>query len=398
MFGDVARQPILDKNLDLIAYEFLFKEGVKNSYPLIDNNSDAIRLFSDQFFSSASNILDNKLGFINFPYQNILDEIPKMYPKDKMVIEILGNYEASDILFNQVESLKHDGYIIALDDFIPAKKWERFFPFVDIIKLDTTLISIKECIPFINRFINSDIKFLAEKVETYDEYQDALDAGFDYFQGYFFSKPKVIKKKVIYSSIVALTRLVDIISKDTIDYYAVEKIITSDVALSYKLLLLVNSSSNIIAKITSFRQAISYLGEKKLRQFITFILISSVQEGKPEALYRLSIQRAHFCELIMNSDTQLRGKAFLIGIFSLLDSILDQPFDVILKKISFDEEIKLALLFKDGKLGKLLLLVMAYEKANWDEVKELSLYLGLKKISLEGCYQDSLSLTDELFT
>ncbi|WP_413702229.1 EAL and HDOD domain-containing protein [Psychromonas sp. KJ10-10] len=323
--------------------------------------------------------------------------MPKTFPKDKMVIEILGNCEPSEILFNQIKSLKHDGYIIALNNFVPAKKWERFFPFVDIIKLDTRLISIKECIPFINHFIENDIKFLAEKVETYDEYQDALEAGFDYFQGYFFSKPKVIKKKVIYSSIIALTRLADIISKDEIDFYAVEKIITSDVALSYKLLLLVNSSSNIIAKITSFRQAISYLGEKKLRQFVTFILISSVQEGKPEALYRLSIQRAHFCELIMKNDKQLRGKAFLIGIFSLLDSILDQPFDIILKKISFDEEVKSALLLKDGKLGKLLLLVMAYEKADWDVVQELSLYLGLTDISLGEFYQDSLTLTDELF-
>jgi c-di-GMP-related signal transduction protein len=398
MFGYVARQPILDRNLNLIAYELLFRKGIKNSYPLVDDDFATIRLLSEQFFSSASNILDKKLGFVNFPYQSILDDIPKMFPKDKVVIEILEDCEPTDILFNHIESLKQDGYSIALDDFIPAKEWERFFPFIDIIKLDIRLISIKECVPFINRFINSHIKFLAEKVETYDEYQEALDAGFDYFQGYFFSKTKVIKKKVIYSSIVALTRLADIISKDQIDYYAVEKIITSDVALSYKLLLLVNSSSNIIAKITSFRQAISYLGEKKLRQFITFILISSTQEGKPEALYRLSIQRAHFCELIMNNDKQLRGKAFLTGIFSLLDSLLDQPFDVILKKISFDEEVKLALLFRDGKLGKLLLLVMAYEKADWDVVQELSLYLGLTKINLAGCYQDSLSLTDELFT
>ena len=399
-YSYVARQPILDRNKNTVAYELLFRDGPKNTFPEVEAELATSRLLSDQFLSSEYHSIGNKLGFVNFPYQSLINQVPSLFPKDKIVIEILEDCPPDDALLNAIKQLHGKGYTIALDDFVPSPEWRRFLPFIHLIKFDIRIVSIEKAASFISRLKESKIEFLAEKVETYEEYQQAVDAGFSYFQGYFFSKPEVIQQKAIEPSFLTVVQLCKAIAVDEINYNEVGKIISTDVSISYKLLRYVNSSAYISSEIKSFHQALAYMGEKRLRKFVSLVAVASTQDSKPESLYALSIQRARFGELLASgtSKSDVKSQAFLTGMFSLLDSLLDQTLEMIVDSLPVDMQIKNALLERSGQLGKILSLSIAYENAQWTEVSRLRRELGISSKHLAKSYNDAILWTEELFS
>ncbi len=194
-YSYIARQPILDKSKKTVGYELLFRDGPKNTFPAIDPEHATSRLLSDHFLSTHYATLGDKLGFVNFPYQSLINKVPTLFPADRLVIEILEDCEPTSDLLDAVKEMAALGYKIALDDFVPSKEWRAFLPFVSIIKFDIQAISLDKAQLFIDRLSNSNIQFLAEKVETHEEFARAKKMGFDYFQGYFFSKPEMIQRK-----------------------------------------------------------------------------------------------------------------------------------------------------------------------------------------------------------
>lgn len=393
-------QPILDTDKKTVAYELLFRDGPKNTFPDIEPEKATHRLLSDQFLGSEYRAIGDKLGFVNFPYQSLINQVPTLFPNDKIVIEILEDCPPTDELLQAVIALKKKGYQLALDDFIPSPEWKRFLPYIDIIKFDIQTVPIEKAKRFIDRLKGSKIKFLAEKVETYEEYQEAIESGFDYFQGYFFSKPEIIQQKAIEPSFLTIVQLCKEIAASQVNYDEVERIVVGDVTLSYKLLRYVNSSSLITTPIRSFHQALAYLGEEKVRKFVSLVALASGEQAKPESLYGLSIQRARYCELISNCGKvpEYKSQAFLTGMFSLLDSLLDQSLDTIMRSIPVEEEIKIALLERSGTLGNILALAIAYEHADWDAVKRLRENLNISESCLASCYAKSVEWTEELFS
>ena len=396
----IARQPILDKDKHTVGYELLFRDGPKNTFPDIDPEQATSRLLSDHFLSTHYETLGDKLGFVNFPYQSLLNKVPTLFPSDSLVVEILENCPPTKELLMSVKEMAALGYKIALDDFVPSKEWKSFLPYISMIKFDIRQVPIEKARMFMLRLSGSNIVFLAEKVETYEEFEQAKAAGFDYFQGYFFSKPEMISRKSLEPSFMTVVQLLTEISKPNIDYTTIEALISKDVTLSYKLLAFVNSSSIVRSKIQSFKQALVYLGEDKLRKFVSLVALASSQNSKPDYLYGLSIQRARYCELLASNLTiKLEpGHAFLTGMFSLLDSLLDRPLEQILEEISIDETIKLAIITNKGILGDLLVLTKAYEHAEWDEVHLRCKALGLDQDTLSQCYDLSVKWTADLLS
>lgn len=396
----IARQPILDKDKHTVGYELLFRDGPKNTFPDIDPEQATSRLLSDHFLSTHYETLGDKLGFVNFPYQSLLNKVPTLFPSDSLVVEILENCPPTQELLMAVKEMAALGYKIALDDFVPSKEWKSFLPYISMIKFDIRQVPIEKARMFMLRLSGSNIVFLAEKVETYEEFEQAKAAGFDYFQGYFFSKPEMISRKSLEPSFMTVVQLLTEISKPNIDYTTIEALISKDVSLSYKLLAFVNSSSIVRSKIQSFKQALVYLGEDKLRKFVSLVALASSQNSKPDYLYGLSIQRARYCELLASNLTiKLEpGHAFLTGMFSLLDSLLDRPLEQILEEISIDETIKLAIITNKGILGDLLVLTKAYEHAEWDEVHLRCKALGLDQDTLSQCYDLSVKWTADLLS
>jgi EAL and modified HD-GYP domain-containing signal transduction protein len=399
-YSYVARQPILDADKKTIGYELLFRDGPKNTFPEVEPELATSRLLSDHFLSTHYNTLGDKLGFVNFPYASLVNLVPTLFPKESLVVEVLEDCEPTDELLEAIITIYDAGYTIALDDFVPSKAWKRFLPYVSIIKFDIRLISIAKASMFMNTLKELNIEFLAEKVETHEEYQEAIQAGFNYFQGYFFSKPEMIQTRALNPAFLTIVQLLKEIANDPINFAEVERLITLDMTMSYKLLSYVNSAGGSSTPIRSFHQALVYLGEQKLRKLVSLVAIASAKEDKPDSLYGLAVIRARQCELLvekMNVKVE-PGQAFLTGMFSLLDSLFDLPLVKVLDSVPIDDEIKQALIQRKGVLGAILAMVIAYEQARWDEATRIRKLLKLNEAELGQAYDEATSWAQDLLS
>ncbi len=383
MYSFVARQPILDAKMRTYAYELLFRQGLSNAFPNISSEKATITLLEEQFLSQPiESLVGDKISFVNFPYSLIIEGIIDSLPPQKVVIEILEDASPNDKLLESVIGLKHRHYTIALDDFTMDSSWDRFLPYVDIIKFDWRLSSHEQIQEYINSHADQmeHIKCLAEKIETKEEFEIAKQMGFKLFQGYFFSKPEVVKQKSLSANQVVVTQLFTETIKENMDYDKIEKILTQDQSLAYKLLSYVNNVRyGTSDPITSFKHAVVFLGKENMRRFISLVYATCINENKPSELSRMSLVRARFCELIsqMRQGKVDQQDAFMCGLFSLLDAMMDRPFEEIISMMPIRDTIKQALIEKRGELAFYIGLVLDYETLNWPRVKVRVQKLGI---------------------
>ncbi|MBB1464655.1 EAL domain-containing protein [Vibrio sp. SG41-7] len=378
----VARQPILNRNKNTLGYELLFRDGERNAYPAhIESNRATYRLIVENFLSVGHNpSIPSSRCFINFPHQSLIRRLPLGLPKDKVVVEILETCQPTDELLEAVKELYQAGYMIALDDFTSTPEWERFLKYTHIVKLDIMQMGLNEACDLVRAHQGKKYSFLAERVETEQEFQQAKEAGFKFFQGYFFSKPEIIKTKYISPEQVIAMELFQEVCKPDVDFQRVESIVAKDIALSYKLLRFVNTMSpRLEVTISSFRQALVYLGQEKLKMFVSLAVASYVSDKKPKELYGLSLQRAQFCQR-MSRYQVFKGhteQAFMIGLFSLLDALLDLSLENLIEQLPLCTSIKVALLRREGPYGALLALEESFEHADWQKIDDHCADLGL---------------------
>ncbi|MEF1288685.1 EAL and HDOD domain-containing protein [Vibrio sp. M260118] len=380
----VARQPILNAKRQTLGYELLFRDGESNAYPAhVDSNRATYRLIVENFLTIGTNpALAKSRCFINFPHSSLVRLLPLSLPKEQIVVEVLETCTPNDELFEAIKQIHASGYLIALDDFVYKPEWERFLPYVQIVKIDIMATGLEESCALVKERLAKGVKrrFLAEKVETEQEFLATRSAGFTFFQGYFFSKPQVISQRYVSPQHVIAMELFREVCKPSVDFEKVEKIVARDVALSYKLLRFVNTMSNRIeTPISSFRQALVYLGQDKLKIFVSLAVASFVSARKPQEIYTLSLQRAQFFLLMSNDNpfNQYREQAFLIGLLSLLDSMLDMSLKDLVEQLPLSETIKAALLEREGPYGDLIKLEECYERADWQGVESACQRLNL---------------------
>ncbi|WP_199524211.1 EAL and HDOD domain-containing protein [Pseudoalteromonas sp. bablab_jr011] len=400
MYFYAARQPILDKEKKLIGYELLFRDGVDNVFPDIDGDEATSRLIEgSQFNFGLEDLTDNKPAFINFTLDTLQKGYPLLLGKDHVVVEILETIQPGKRLLALVKDLKEKGYTLALDDYIHQPVWRHFYPFIDIIKIDflsSEAESIKEVIEAIKPFPH--IKLLAEKVETHEKYQLALDLGFSYFQGFFFSKPEMVQSKTLPPSEMALAELLYETSSVDLNLKKITEVFERDVNLSYKLLRYSNSAAfKRRAEISTIKQALIVLGSEAIKRFLSLLFAAQVAADKPAELIRLSLTRARFAELLAISHGKFRdtGMAFLTGMMSLMDAILDEEMSSVMNKLPLANDIKVALLKDEGLLASYLRLVKQYEQANWQNANEIQQALGLKPEEVPDAYHDAVNWANE---
>ena len=207
--------------------------------------------------------------------------------------------QPSPTVFEALKSLKARGYKIALDDYDFNPEWEKILAIVDIIKVDLKASTRAQILALFKLAKQHTFKLLAEKVETYEEFQQCLDDGFDYFQGYFFAKPEIVTKRSLTPNQLIYTQLLQACARPEIDFDSVNQLMSRDVGITYKLLRYVNAPVHGLTEpIESLKQAIVYLGEQQIKKFIAVISAAQLGEHKPSELVRLSIVRAHMCEQI----------------------------------------------------------------------------------------------------
>jgi EAL and modified HD-GYP domain-containing signal transduction protein len=395
-----ARQPILDKNKNLFAYELLFRDSVENVFPDIDGDEATSKMIeASQFNMGISGFTGSKPAFINFTLDTLSKGYPEMIAPDEVVVEILETVKPGKKLLAICKKLHEEGYTIALDDYEHQKVWLHFYPFIKIIKIDiqqSTTENINDVCSAVKNFPH--IKLLAEKVETHDEYNHMLELGFDYFQGYFFAKPEMIKTKSLSPSQIAMAELLYETSKTDLDLNNITKVFERDVSLSYKLLRYANSAIfKRRNEISTIKQALVILGSGELKRFIGLMFAVTANPNKPSELINLAMTRAKFCELVVhNSNLQLDiSIAFLTGLLSMIDAILDEEMATVLEKLPLSQEIKDPLLTEKGLMAAIIKLIELIEQAKWDKTNIVIEKLKLDKDKVVEYYNQSLAWADE---
>jgi c-di-GMP-related signal transduction protein len=395
----VARQPVFSTKKQVFGYELLFRSSLENIFPDIDGNKATSTVLSNTFFSfGLHEILAGKPGLINFTRELILQKTPLLFPKEHIIIEVLEDIEPEPQVIESLQELKRQGFNIALDDFVYDPKYDTMISLCSIIKFDLIATPLETLEPIIADIqANHHLTLLAEKVETYEEFELAKEMGFGLFQGYFFAKPEILSKKEISSNQITKMKLINEVGQKNINLVKIEALIKNDLAVSFKLLKFINSAYfQRPTAIDTIKDAMIFLGVDELKKFIHVVVVSDLGENKPNELIRVSMIRARMCEqcggLLKTHFTT--EELFTIGLFSAMDAILDRSMADILTNITFSDRIKEALLGKDKQYSQIHTLVTSFEKGQWDQ-NLFKLMEGKKIIAkLPQFYRDALQMAD----
>lgn len=394
MFAYVARQPIFDAQQQVYAYELLFRMGEDNCFPDISPDEATSKILTSTHLSlGIEEITGDKKAFINFHRDTLMNHFPTSLDPSKVVIEVVETVDVDDALVCACKHIKEMGYPIALDDYDMKGKWEAFIPFTSVIKIDITEIPHDEIPALVERFKAHNIKLVAERIETHEEFQTFKHMGFDYFQGYFLAKPEVVRHRKLGPSSLTMMELLTLSSRPQLDLTQVNTIIERDPSLTYLLLRFINNPLiNKRHKITSLKHALNFMGEVEVKKFIALLALANLSESKPTELMSMALVRAKFCELAfadMNTHNDPM-KGFLTGLLSLLDAMMEQPIEDLIRKIPISDDVKSALCTERGHLRDTLLLAQCFERANWGGIKKLASKHAFKQTKLHDYFNEAI--------
>ncbi|HEA26686.1 MAG TPA: HDOD domain-containing protein [Ectothiorhodospiraceae bacterium] len=370
----VARQAIYNAQLETIGYELLFRNSDNNSAQFDDSLTATQTLINTSFLElGIEQIVGSALAFINLPsnFVALLPHLPNSL--EQSVLEIPITEAPTSATIALLRQLVENGQTIAIDHFCGQPASLPLLKHADYIKVDIQVIEKEKLPSIITMAHDNDCKAIALKVESHQEFEACKELGFDAFQGYFFNHPNLVKKEVKRSNAAVLLKLIERINDPKSTMKDIEQLIAQDVSLSYKLLRYINCATFALRReITSIRDAIIYIGLLQIRQWSTLLVISNAAKGKPKELLVIAMVRAHMCQQLASQTSNINpDEAFTVGLFSVLDAVMDISMEDLLDQLSFTASIKLALIEQSGDLGRLLKEVIHYEKGEWLELGDL---------------------------
>lgn len=390
----IARQPIFDENLRVFGYELLYRKNQENRFIETDADEASSNVIINGFtIIGIDRLTGGEPAFVNFTDNLILQGVATLFPSKVLVIELLETMTLYEPVVTACRALKRQGYRLALDDFVDSPRYQAFLEIADIIKVDFARTSFRECRELVSRLSNGHIQFLAEKVETEEEYQKAREWGYTLFQGYFFSKPVIQPLGDVPPLKINQMRLLEQLHHPEAEFSDLAKIVQMDVSLSYKLLRLVNSPAfGLESPIESVHHALVMMGLKEIRKWVSLIVMRAIADNKPDELVRQSIIRAYMLEKL-GEKLKWTGRGddlFLIGLFSNLDVLMGRPMLELLNGVSLSNVIRQALLQREGLPGILYSLVRDYETCQWDDVTHAADMLGLPHDEVFPTYMEAV--------
>jgi c-di-GMP-related signal transduction protein len=396
----VARQPIFDRGQKVIGYELLFRSGPENFFREFDSDLASSSIISDAMHVfGLRDLAGGKQAFINVSRRILLDGFLTILPQEAIVIELLESVEPDAEVIAACESLKKLGYTLALDDFVFNPAFEALIPLIDIIKVDFTIAGRNEREALPRRFGPHGVLFLAEKVETHEEFKEARDLGYAYFQGYFFCRPEIVSRKGLSDSKRSTLRLIQQINEPQLDIGKLENTIRQDPILTFKLLRYLNSAAlGVRFQIASIRHALLMLGERPLRNWATLVVLGTLAKDKPGELLLTSLVRARFCETAGRHSriTTPPDELFLMGMLSTFDAILDLPIEQVLAEMRLPDDLASALDGSGGQLVPLYSLVRLLERGHWAGASARSHEIGLSELDTARLYHEAVVWADEI--
>ena len=386
----IARQPILNRVKKTFGYELLFRR----SHIQAANVTDNVKATASVMVNALNNIgmtklIGDKRGFINVDEQVLASGITDLLPNKVTVFELLETVVITEAVLSLCRNARKGGYQLALDDYIPANGNAEILSLANYVKIDVMATERDEIVTLSKELKKyPSLKLVAEKVETQEDFQFCFDLDFDYFQGYFFSKPSIISAKTISPTQIVLLELSRMLAREE-EFYLIEKLFRQNPELHIKLLQFINSAAFYTAqKITSIGQSIALLGYRNLQKWVTLLLFAG--EGydmKSTPLFERAVLRGRIMELLTSKVTKSASTAdtaFITGVLSLIDTLFQSPLENILKEFNLSEEINNALLHRDGLLGTLVSVMEDLEEEKYDELKS---YLETLNIDIDELFK-----------
>ncbi|MBF7073841.1 EAL domain-containing protein [Glaciecola sp. MH2013] len=398
MFAYVARQAIYNIDKRVFAYELLFRDGDSNCFPDMSPDEATSNMIATSHLSvGIDDITFNKPAFINFHRDTLLYRFPSTLDPLNVVIEIVETVDVDDELVQACRHIRNLGYQLALDDYDFGPRWDVFLPFIDYIKIEVEELEKHgdELDSKIRQLTDHGIKIIAEKVETHEQFERFRAMGVKLFQGYFLARPEMVRHRDLNASLHSVSELVGLSHSPNFDVKEVSKIIERDVGLAYKLMRFVNNPLvNKRQQIESLQHALNYMGHIEIKKFIALLALANLRGEKPGELLTQSLVRARFCSL-MSIDLNLPENppsSFLLGLFSMLDALLDTPMESLVSKLPVGAELQDALCHKnrDSNMGLQLRACYAFEEANWDEIDYIATDFELTSDRMYTLYYEAM--------
>ncbi len=389
----VARHPVFNARSDLFAYELLFRNQNEDVASITDGNAASSQVILNAFVDMNFHaIAKYHPVFINLTGDFIMGELPLPMAPDTLIIELPEEVEPSEDLIKVLRGFSNKGYTLAINNPDLDQPNEALLSTADIVKIDLQRCDRERLAGQLAGLRGFDIKLLAEKIETHEDFEWTKELGFDYFQGFFFAKPKKFTAQSIKPNRLAVLRILATLQNPDCDISELEELISNDVSMSYKILRIINSALYSMPRtIDSVKQAIMALGLKAIRDWVAIISLTDIDD-KPRELVALSLQRARMMQSLAGHKQQDPDAAFTTGLFSCIDALMDQPMGQIMSELPLANDIVRALLDHEGAMGELLELVIYYEQGDWDQLASENLSVE----ELRQHYLDSIQWSSDL--
>ncbi len=364
----MARQPIYDARLQLHAYELLYRSGQTGGAGQLGPEEELHALANVLVEVGLDRLAGSHLAYINVPSQLLASDALRLLPADKVVLEVLEDTPWNEEVERNLRELKSEGYHLALDDYIFEERHDPFLELVELIKVDIMGIPTDQLRAGKAKLTRRGQKYLAEKVETPEEFKACQQMGFDYFQGYFFSKPATVGGSGVPANQGLSLSLLSKLQDPDISLAELELLLIANVALCHKVLRLVNSAAmGLSRKVDSIRQALMFLGTARIRTLASLAVMTAIP-GKPPELYELAMVRARYCEELAKEVAYSSPEQhFTVGLLSVLDALTDLPMDDLIQELPLCTEVSEALCGTalDTPCSKTLRHALSVERGDW---------------------------------
>ncbi len=372
----IARQAIFAPDKSVYAYELLYRNSTVNRFPagVSDGQATGQLFYNALMLVGIERLTGGSRAFINLSCDALLSELPHLLTPGTAVIEVVERTGSLPQVCRKVAAMREQGYVFALDDYDGDAKWQALLQHVDFIKLELEEPLIKTAMRVRKmKRLYPNAKLIVERVESYEQFEHLKKAGADLFQGYFFARPEMMRfTNVQPAKAVVFELLACTLNKD-IDFREVEQKVAKDLSLTARILKLANAKcANQSIVISSLNQAVVYLGEDSIRQFVRVLALSELGLDKPPELTRLGLVRAKLMELLLAPGGEdMAQQGYLVGLLSVLDAVLDISLETVVAEFSLDSQLCGALLSSAGMLGSALKLCKAMEQDQLALAEEL---------------------------
>lgn len=380
----LGRQPILDRDQNIVAFELLFRLSHSTEANVTDGLSATANVIVNAYGQlGIQNVLGQLRGFINVDAELLMSDVICLLPSKYVVLEVMESVEISNEIVQRCIELKQLGYQLALDDITEINdEIELLLPVVNVVKVDVLDLDKEAISNLVKKLSRWPVLLLAEKVESAEQAKYCMELGFQMFQGYYFARPEIMTGKRADPAKLSLLKLLTLVMGES-DAETIEKEFKHQPGLSYNLLRMVNSvASGLPQKINSIKHAIMILGQRQLQRWIQLLLYSADKSGASmaNALMQTAATRGKLMELIAQvdrpHDKNHQDRAFMVGILSLLDALLGIEMPQIVDKLGIPEDMSHALLSREGRLGEQLKLIEANERGDADTAQAILTNMG----------------------